>query len=187
MLKSQIHGLVICSPLVPSQLAFSSSCVRDSSLALLQCCWDVSALICLPFDTWNMQTLLYSGTGDWFHGMLPQPTKTPKMYSVKRRNVSVQCCMIMFHGLFSLLKGKELKNFLSGSRKIGLSKTSVILYYRCYNEARVLTSVGFSQISSSLGLSADFMAHTSVRVIASSTRASWSASCLKGTKCLETG
>lgn len=49
---------------------------------------------------------------------------------------------------------------------------TVILYYHCYNEARVLTSVGFSQISSSPGLSADFMAHTSVRVIASSTRAS---------------
>lgn len=36
----------------------------------------------------------------------------------------------------------------------------------------MLTSVGFSQGSPSLELSADFRAHTSVLVIASSTRAS---------------
>lgn len=84
---------------------------------------------------------------------------------------------------FCYKKGRNLKFFFSGSRKTQgkLSKMSVTLCYRCYNGSkRGLTSVGFSQGSPSLGFSADFRAHTSIRVIASSTRASWSASCLKG-------
>jgi len=67
--------------------------------------------------------------------MLPQPKKTPKMPSVKRGNVSVQCCVITFCELLSLHKGKEFRILLSGSRNAELSKMSVILCYYCYRKA----------------------------------------------------